>query len=356
VLSISPATVETHRAHIFQKLDLHNTAEVVLYAVRRGVIDQARFTRGVQQSDLRNEWTDVLTALRVGPFSGDEAVAGVVQTAMPEGQARMIWEQNGLDPDLFDIAVAIRGNPPGPETLAELFHRKIIDRGRLVLGLRQSNLKNEWIEDFIRSTERIPPQDTVRRMFNGGAIDRPAALTMLEGLGYPAKTAGAMLDLETADRTKGARDFTAAQVLNFYRDRSLKRADAKGLLVDLGYDADEAELLLDNADLDRLQRARAAAVSKVHSAYVAHRLDYGDASNALDGIGVAPDEREDLIELWEIEREANVRVPTPAQIIAAVKKGMIDFNAGGKRLVEQGYSPADARLVLFVGGAGTGGA
>ena len=38
LLSISPATVETHRAHIFQKLDLHNTAEVVLYAVRRGVI------------------------------------------------------------------------------------------------------------------------------------------------------------------------------------------------------------------------------------------------------------------------------------------------------------------------------
>lgn len=38
ILSISPATVETHRAHILQKLDLHNTAELVLYAVRRGVI------------------------------------------------------------------------------------------------------------------------------------------------------------------------------------------------------------------------------------------------------------------------------------------------------------------------------
>lgn len=38
ILSISPATVETHRAHIFQKLGLHNTVEVVLYAVRRGVI------------------------------------------------------------------------------------------------------------------------------------------------------------------------------------------------------------------------------------------------------------------------------------------------------------------------------
>jgi len=38
LLGVSPATVETHRAHIFEKLDVHNTAELVLYAVRRGVI------------------------------------------------------------------------------------------------------------------------------------------------------------------------------------------------------------------------------------------------------------------------------------------------------------------------------
>jgi two-component system response regulator NreC len=38
LLSISPATVETHRAHILQKLDVHSTAELVLYAVRRRII------------------------------------------------------------------------------------------------------------------------------------------------------------------------------------------------------------------------------------------------------------------------------------------------------------------------------
>ena len=38
LLEISPAMVETHRARILQKLDIHNTAELVLYAVRRGVI------------------------------------------------------------------------------------------------------------------------------------------------------------------------------------------------------------------------------------------------------------------------------------------------------------------------------
>ena len=38
LLSISPATVETHRARIFQKLDVHNAAELVLYAVHRGIV------------------------------------------------------------------------------------------------------------------------------------------------------------------------------------------------------------------------------------------------------------------------------------------------------------------------------
>lgn len=38
LLSIAPSTVETHRAHLFQKLDVRNTAELVLYAVRRGLI------------------------------------------------------------------------------------------------------------------------------------------------------------------------------------------------------------------------------------------------------------------------------------------------------------------------------
>jgi two-component system, NarL family, response regulator NreC len=38
VLHLSPYTVETHRTNLMQKLGLHNTAEIVLYAVRKGVI------------------------------------------------------------------------------------------------------------------------------------------------------------------------------------------------------------------------------------------------------------------------------------------------------------------------------
>jgi two-component system response regulator NreC len=37
-LNVSPNTVETHRTRIMQKLDLHNAADIVLYAVRKKII------------------------------------------------------------------------------------------------------------------------------------------------------------------------------------------------------------------------------------------------------------------------------------------------------------------------------
>ena len=38
LLNLSLYTVETHRGNIFQKLNLHGTADLILYAVRKGVI------------------------------------------------------------------------------------------------------------------------------------------------------------------------------------------------------------------------------------------------------------------------------------------------------------------------------
>ena len=38
LLELGVSTIETHRANLMQKLNLHNTADIVLYAVRKGII------------------------------------------------------------------------------------------------------------------------------------------------------------------------------------------------------------------------------------------------------------------------------------------------------------------------------
>ena len=37
-LNVSVATIETHRNNIFQKLHVHNLPELILYAVRKGIV------------------------------------------------------------------------------------------------------------------------------------------------------------------------------------------------------------------------------------------------------------------------------------------------------------------------------
>jgi DNA-binding CsgD family transcriptional regulator len=38
LLGVSLHTIETHRSNIFEKLNLHSLPELILYAVRKGVI------------------------------------------------------------------------------------------------------------------------------------------------------------------------------------------------------------------------------------------------------------------------------------------------------------------------------
>ncbi|MBI4503926.1 MAG: response regulator transcription factor [Chloroflexi bacterium] len=39
ILSLSPHTVQTHRDHIMEKLNLHRKAELIKYAIRKGLVD-----------------------------------------------------------------------------------------------------------------------------------------------------------------------------------------------------------------------------------------------------------------------------------------------------------------------------
>jgi DNA-binding NarL/FixJ family response regulator len=47
ILNLSPTTVICHRQHIFQKLNLHNISDLILYAIRKGVI-ASQFDRSAQ--------------------------------------------------------------------------------------------------------------------------------------------------------------------------------------------------------------------------------------------------------------------------------------------------------------------
>lgn len=49
MLNIGLTTVETHRTHILQKLGLHSVPELILYAVRKGIISWSGWRRSARR-------------------------------------------------------------------------------------------------------------------------------------------------------------------------------------------------------------------------------------------------------------------------------------------------------------------
>jgi len=48
-LGISPRTADTHRTNLMRKLDLHSQADLVRYAVRRGLLAAAGLPRAATE-------------------------------------------------------------------------------------------------------------------------------------------------------------------------------------------------------------------------------------------------------------------------------------------------------------------
>jgi hypothetical protein len=71
-----------------------------------------------------------------------------------------------------------------------------------------------------------------------------------------------------------------------------------------------------------------------------------DASGYLDRIGIPSQQRDYLLDLWDIESAGNVRLLTPAQIVKAYSTTLITADDALARLQQQGYSEGDATLLL----------
>ena len=121
---------------------------------------------------------------------------------------------------------------------------------------------------------------------------------------------------------------------------------ASSLVTALGYDAGETAAILSLARARRILAFLRAAINRVHSQYVGHRITRNQALTALNNIVPAPDASTMYISLWDEERAANVRPLTPAQVVRARNVGAITDAVALARLQDMGYSQGDATILL----------
>jgi hypothetical protein len=323
----------------------------LLTAYRRGIISRSRLEHGIRQGDLKNEWIDVIEALRYEPLSPAGAVEAAVEGHLTQSEAKRLWTVGGMDPGDFDTAYQTAGSPPGVQQMLELWQRGAITESQVNQAIRESRLKPKYTEIVKRLARRLPPMDNIRMMVRDGAITPAQGVSKLMDLGYNHEDAAGLIKQAQAQKHAVERDLTKAEIVELYLLRGISAAQARSSLDGLGYDAAEITLILKLADLKRQRADQNAAASVVRSKFVARRIDSGEAGNLLDRAGVPADQRDHLITLWSIERDANVALITPAQAVAAFKKGVITQDELTNVLTAHGYDPWNRTVLLRLAGA-----
>ena len=329
--------------------------EQLLFAHRRKIIDTARLVAGIRQSRVRDEWIDVIEALSFVPLTASDAVDAAVENQIPRDQAVEIARQNGITEADFEILFNSRGRPPGPQELIELTNRGIIPETgtgphelSLEQGISESAIKDKWIPAYYALREYLPPPRTVTALERDGAITREQAQALYVKHGLSVELAAAYA--ASASHAKLATDKKLAKdtVLQLYHERVISDAQVHDYLAALGYHPAEAQFLIDLTDLQRSVKAVNSAVSKISSLYIGHKIGRTDALNDLNALAIPPKQVDELIQTWDLEREANVRIPSEAQIAAAMHYQIITLEDAIAELQNLGYSAYDAWLVLSV--------
>lgn len=319
--------------------------EELAFALRRGVIDRDRYVKGLMQGPLRNEWIPYVEQMVLSPMSVADAVESVVQGALTDAQGRAIATQDGLIPEHWAPLVAIAGNPPGVQELGSMYRRRIITHDQLVQGIKESRLKNKYIEATIASTERLPPERSIISLVSKSHLTDAQGMDLLLKLGYSAGVSAAFLAEAHTTKTQPQRELTASQIIALYEDGAINRDDTLSMLDSLGYDAEVATWEVTIADLRVVKKFNDAAISRLHSLYVGWRITEQETLTTLDSLRIAPGERDNLMTLWNLERDVSTKDLTLAQITAAHKRGLIDDQGFYDRVRGIGYATADAVLL-----------
>ena len=212
--------------------------------------------------------------------------------------------------------------------------------------MRESDLKDKWGPVLFQLSEYVPPPRTVVALVRAGTLDDATALQILQKDGLPAALAAAYV--AEAHHSKVATDKTLAKadILLLYQEQVLSVDQATPLLEALGYTAGDAAFLLEMTDFRREIAAVNAAVSKFANLYINHKITYNNAVTALDNLGIVATQRDLLLRTWTYQRDANVKTLTAAEVRKAVQGGIITADTAVNRLVDDGYSTADALIFL----------
>lgn len=261
-----------------------------IYQLRPGPSDLVRFgVREAWRDDVAQKWgydNDF-----PGQFGAEMQRAGDT-----EGWAQRYWRAH------WEL--------PSVNMVLEMLHRGVVDKSEFDEYLRIADYPSGWRERISKVAYTPYTRVDTRRMYRFGVLDEAGVYNTYRDIGYDEEHAAAMTQFTVLDALTDERELTKADVLKSYRLARFTQAEAQANLVALGYNATVAAMLLGNEDQAEEESKISGVVSNTHSLYIRGGISRSEVIARLATYNLASAEVDRYFELWDLEKESRVALPT----------------------------------------------
>lgn len=312
----------------------------ILELYRRGRINREEAEKVLGHIGLPGQYLDKIPDLARELLSASDLANLVDRNAMSENEAESRAQQVGLAPDDFRRIVELVGVPPDAGELLLAYRRGVIDKARLLRGIRQSPLRSEWF-DVIESLqfERMSTADAIeatvqshishseaKRIAQENGLDVQDFDTLVETAGIPpgpqelldfmnrgliseadvrqaiseSRVKNKYIDLYIKTARKILPNDTVRQML---RNNVIDDAEAITMLRDLGYSQRDAAALAALAHAQKTQVDKDLTKSEVINLYEYLAISKSAAEKMLTELGYDVQESAWLILLSDLRRQ-----------------------------------------------------
>lgn len=218
-----------------------------------------------------------------------------------------------------------------------MLHRGVITWDDLKGLLKALDVMPGWREKLLAISYSPYTRVDVRRMYKAGVVKKEEVYKTYKDLGYDDDHAKNLTAFTVKDALESERDFTKGEILSIYERLIIKRDAASGMLVELGYSKDEAEIFLSKIDYDIDKKTRTKELSWVEKNYTAGLITYDEARNRLSKLNLGGAELSKLFKDWDIEKEGKIAELTFTQLQSLLIQKIITEDKFKEQLRNKNY-------------------
>lgn len=179
----------------------------------------------------------------------------------------------------------------------EAYRRLLIDEKTLDEVYKELGYPDDIIAVKKDLITKILPESKLEKLYKLGRISKDLYIVGLTMLGYAEPHARLLADIASMEKTEKERDLTKSEILKGYKVGMISRENAKQMLQDLGYTADEAEFILTVQDIST-EKPRELTPTQVLRAYREGIIKEEECKRRLQEMGYVPEDINILIRLY----------------------------------------------------------